>query len=172
MQLPDHILGKNAVQTIKDRIQAPVLVIGSDKFTRGHLASLNCFNFLAAATLSNVLTHHLKVKNVSDLFYNFAPSTLALPGLGVISLATLGAAFEQRLGKTLSDYIDRHRGEHDVVTFATIKAQSADSKAEKLAKKEERKRKRSRNRQAHEHRVKRFVERATKPTNPATQEKA
>ena len=74
MQLSDQILGKGAVATIKERIQAPVLVIGSDKFTRRHLASLECYNFLAASMLSNILTNHLKVKNVSDLFHNFAPS--------------------------------------------------------------------------------------------------
>jgi hypothetical protein len=164
MHLPDHILGKGAVAAIQARIKAPVLTIGSDRFTRAHLASINCFNFLAAATLSNIVTNQLKVKDTRDLFQRVTPDALALPGLGVISLATLGAAFEQKLGKTLEDYIDHHRAENESVrTFHTIKAHHSDSKAEAQAKRDEKKRKRGRQAQAHELRVERFVKRhATK----------
>ena len=163
MHLPDHILGKGAVEAIQERIKAPVLTIGSDKFTRAHLASINCFNFLAAATLSNIVTNELKVKDTRDLFNNVKPTSLALPGLGVISLATLGAAFEQKLGKTLSDYVDHHRADNEkVTTFSTIKHNSADAKAERRMKKDTRARKRGRSAKAHSLRVDRFVKRHTK----------
>jgi hypothetical protein len=163
MQLPDHILGKGAVQALQERVKAPVLVIGTDRFTRAHLAGVACFNFIAASHLSNILTNQLKVKDTNDLFRNVAPSALALPGLGVFSLATLGAVFEVKLGKTLTDYVDHHRAENEaVVTFDTIKAHNQDSKAERKAKKDERKRKRTRRAIAHEHRVQRFVERHPK----------
>jgi hypothetical protein len=163
MQLPDHILGKNAVTTLQERVKASVLTIGADRFTRSHLATVACFNFNAATTLTNILTNELKVKDTKDLFLNFPPIALALPGLGVISLATLGAAFESKLGKTLTEYIDHHRAENEkVVTFGSIKAHNADSKAEKTAKKEEKKRMRTRRAIAHEHRVDRFVKRHPK----------
>ena len=161
MHLPDSILGSNTVKKIQERISAPVLTIGSDRFTRAHLAKLNCFNFLAAATLSNIVTNHLKVQNTRDLFQRIPPSALCLPGLGSISLATLGACFEVKLGKTLTDYIDHHRAENQAtVTFGTMKSQHGDSKAEKRAKKEENKKKRARGRKAHELRVDRFMAKA------------
>jgi len=164
MHLPDNILGKGTVTALQARITAPVLTIGADTFSRRQLASLNCFNFVAAAMLSNIVTNNLKVKDTADLFRRISPSALALPGLGAISLATLGAAFESKLKKTLTDYIDHHRGENEnVVTFSTIKAHNADSKAEKQAKKDENKRKRSRARKAHELRVDRFMSRPAKP---------
>jgi hypothetical protein len=163
MHLPDQILGKGAVEAIQARIKAPVLTIGSDRFTRAQLAGINCFNFAAAATLSNIVNAHLKVKDTNDLFKNVSPNALALPGLGVISLATLGAAFETKLGKTLSNYIDHHRAENDsVVTFNTIKAHSHDVQAERQVKKDAKSRRRGRNAKAHEHRVERFVSRHPK----------
>jgi hypothetical protein len=166
MQLPDHILGKGAVVALQERIKQPVLTIGSDKFTRAHLASINCFNFAAAAQLSNILTNHLKVQNVRDLFLNYSPRRLALPGLGVISLATLGAAFEQKLGKTLTDYIDHHRAENEkTVTFSTLKHNSPDSQGERRTKRDEKARKGRRSRQAHELRVQRHIERHPKTRN-------
>lgn len=164
MQLPDQILGRGAVEAIQAKIKAPVLTIGADRFTRAQLAGINCFNFAAATILSNIFTAQLKVKDTKDLFLNISPNDLALPGLGVISLATLGAAFETKLGKTLTDYIDHHRAEEDsVVTFHTIKAHHIqDSKGERRAKSDERSRKRGRRAKAHEHRVRRYVERHPK----------
>lgn len=168
MHLPDTILGSATVKKIQERIAQPVLTIGTDHFTRAHLARLSCFNFLAAATLSNIVTHHLKVQNTKDLFQRIPPSALALPGLGTISLATLGAAFESKLGKTLSDYINHHLADDGkVVTFSTIKSQfGGDSKAEKKAKKDENTRKRARGRKAHELRVERFMSEAQPPPPP------
>lgn len=163
MHLPDNILGKGTVATLQERIKAPVLTIGSDKFSRSQLAGVACFNFVAAAMLSNIVNNQLKVKDTGDLFRRIPPSALALPGLGTISLATLGAAFEAKLNKDLTDYIDHHRAEGEaVVTFNTVKAHNADSKAEREAKKEEKKRKRTRRAIAHEHRVERFVTRQAK----------
>jgi hypothetical protein len=163
MQLPDSILGKGAVAQLQDRVKAPVLTIGSDRFTRAHLAAMSCFNFIAASHLSHILTNQLQVKDTKDLFQRISPLSLALPGLGVFSLATLGAAFEHKLGKTLTEYIDHHRAEEDkVVTFSTIKHQSMDSKADKRAKKDEKQRKRNRRAATHEHRVERHIKRHAK----------
>lgn len=170
MHLPDHILGVGAVKAIQERIKAPVLTIGTDRFTRAHLASISCFNFLAASTLSNIVTKALKVENTRDLFYNVPPGRLALPGLGTISLATLGAAFEHKLGKTLSDYIDHHRAENEkVVTFDSIKRHSSDTKAEKRTKESARHRRHGRNAAAHELRTNRFLQRkaGTRAAAPA-----
>lgn len=160
MHLPDYILGKGTVETLQQRIKSAVLTIGNDKFTRAHLARNSCFNFLAAATLSNIVNHELQVKDTRDLFLNVSPQALALPGLGAISLATLGCAFEEKLGKTLEDYINHHRAdETPIVTFHTMKHNSADAKADAKMRKQQKARKHGRNAQAHEHRVTRHLTR-------------
>lgn len=162
MHLPDHILGKGTVEKLRERVKAPILVIGSDHFTRAHLAGIDCFNFLAAAQLSNIIAT-LKVENTRDLFNRIPPRALALPGLGVISLATLGAAFEHKLGKTLSNYIDYHLAENEAVrTFSTIKHNSADAKAERKVNREAKARKHGRNNQAARLRADRYISRHPK----------
>lgn len=168
MHLPDHILGKGTVETLQERINAPVLVIGSDRFTRAHLAATSCFNFNAASNLTRIIAT-LKVENTRDLYHRIPPRALALPGLGSIALAVLGAALEHKLDKNLSDYIDKHRAEQEaIVTFTTMKNNTADSKADRKAKKDEKTRSRNRGRQAHEIRVGRHMHRATRGGAVAT----
>jgi|SRR5215471_7493735 len=125
MDYSDAVLGSHAARKLREKNGAPVLRIGRDHFTRADLASAECFNFLAAQTLSSVLTAELKVKDTRDLFDNVAPADLALPRIGVIALAVLGAAFERRgLGgdAPLESWAKKHlaRDAH-LVAFASIK---------------------------------------------------
>lgn len=161
MHLSHAILGTAIVAKLEDRRTSPVLLIGSDSFSRPDLSKIGCFNFLAAARLTHVLTFELKVKHTRDLFFNFGPQHLAIPGLGAISLATIGAAFECKGLGTLADYIARHmaKGDH-VVTFTTMKVNVLDQQAARKERKDRARRKDSRRRQAHEIRVDRHVARS------------
>lgn len=162
MHLPPAILGKHIVDKLQTRQSAPVLIIGEDRFTRPQLSKIGCFNFTAAARLTHLLTVELQLKNTRELFLTIAPQHLAVPGLGAICLATLGAAFEvQGLG-TLADYIARHTEKgHTVVTFTTMKINERDAHAEREEKKTARQKTRARQRKAHEIRVERHVTKAT-----------
>ena len=161
MDLSTAILGKSIVEHLRAREAAAVLTIGSDRFTRHQLSKIGCFNFAAAARLTHLLTHELKLKNTRDLFYNVGPQHLALPGLGAISLATLGAAFEVLKLGTLADYVGRHTDKGmTIVTFHTMKHNVLDALAEKQERKARKQRKDRRQRAAHEIRVERHVAKA------------
>jgi len=154
------ILGKHIVAQLQARESAPVLIIGEDKFTRAQLSKIGCFNFTAAARLTHLLTTELKVKNTRDLFLNLAPQHLALPGLGAISLATLGPAFEFKNLGPLADYIARHTAKgQTVVTFTTMKIHAVDAEATRKEKQALKTRRAQRGRAAHEHRVARHIAR-------------
>src|SRR4029077_14569041 len=105
---------------------APLLRIGADTFDRKQLAAVACYNFVAAANLSRVLAD-LKVKDTRDVFHNVPPTALALPHLGAVSLAVLGAAFEHKgLGgdAPLEAWVTKHRPTDqrgEFLTFSTIK---------------------------------------------------
>lgn len=130
MRLSNAILGTSIVGKLEARQTEAVLQIGSDRFTRHDLASVDCYNFAAAFNLSQLLNEHLQVKNLKEVYDKVAPSALALPRLGAISLAVLGAAFEARgLGgdDPLANWVRKHtvngKGgvEAALVTFHTIK---------------------------------------------------
>jgi hypothetical protein len=83
-----------------------------------------------------------------------SPTALAVPGLGAISLAVLGAVFQQkRLGgdAPLEAWARHHQRNGDrgreLVTFGTLKHRSRDMKAERAEKKRARKRRRERTRE-------------------------
>ena len=159
MHLSTAILGKAIVDKLEARLSAPVLVIGQDSFTRPQLSKIGCFNFIAAARLSHLLTEELQLKNTRDLFEKVPPQHLALPGLGSICLATIGAAFEAKKLGTLQDYIARHTEKgHTIVTFTTMKLNVLDVAAAKKEKRDAKARKDRRGRAAHEHRVDRHVD--------------
>lgn len=155
MDLSSSFLGTNVTNKLKERISSHILTIGSDKFTRRDFAHVDCFNFLAAQNLSNILNKHLKVDNLSDVYNNVAPTELAIPRLGSFSLAVLGAAFEiKRLGgdNPLDNWLKKHKTE--VVTFHTMKLHEAeDGKQEK---KDRKRRKEQRRDKAHGLRMARF----------------
>lgn len=159
MNLSTAILGTATVNKLQARTSAPVLVIGEDSFTRKQLAKIDCFNFAAAARLTHLISTELKIKNTADLFKNVKPIALAIPGLGSISLATVGAAFEVMGIGTLADWVDHHDGEK--VTFDTMKHHATrDAKAEQRTKRAARDRRETRKRTAHELRVTRHLTRA------------
>jgi hypothetical protein len=125
MNLSTRVLGSSIVKSLTERSSNPVLTIGKDRFTRGDLAAIDCFNYIAAVNLTRALAA-LRVTSTRDVFERIPPSALALPRVGAVALAVLGAAFEkQRLGgdAPLEAWMTRHRGDvkRGVVTFVAMK---------------------------------------------------
>jgi hypothetical protein len=144
MDLSSSVLGRHVVAYLLDRQTSTILKIGKDTFDRASLAHVACFHFTAAANLSRVLNRDLQVKDTRDVFEHVHPDRLALPRLGSVSLAVLGAAFEAKGigGPTpLETWFLKHR-EH-VVTFSAIKHHEALHEA--MARQAEKKARRSRN---------------------------
>lgn len=164
MNLAASILGTTAVEKLKETRSKPVLTVGSDTLTRGQLARVECYNYLAAKNLSGIL-NELGVRNLRQVYDEIPPSALALPHMGVVSLAVLGAAFEAKGigGSTpLESYVKKHgnkNGQDHIVTFYTIKHREQQEVAKE--RKEKRRRKSQRRDQAQAIRVERFEERAT-----------
>jgi hypothetical protein len=132
MNLSTHVLGKTTVDQLTARAATPVLTIGHDRFYRRDLARVACFNFIAAANLSDAIAHlGLKVKDVRDLFETIPPSALVVPHVGAVAIAVLGAVFELTgLGgeHPLEAWVAAHRpteATRDFVTFDTLKHQEA-----------------------------------------------
>jgi hypothetical protein len=163
MDLASSILGSTAVKYLEDTARAHVLRVGTDTLTRGQLAAVQCYNFHAARLLSNVL-HGLKVPNLRYVYDRIPPLALALPNIGSVSLAVLGAAFEAKHigGDTpLENYVKKHTtkngGKVTFVTWHTMKQRDyAEAAREKKLRKQ---RKHQRRDQAHELRVNRLEER-------------
>ena len=139
MYLASTILGSTAVKHLQQTADEAVLVVGSDRLGRRELAGVGCYNFVAARNLSAILKP-LQVPSLKFLFEHIPPATLALPHMGVISLAVLGAAFEARKiggGQPLVAWVKAHAGNDEkraMVTFYTLKARElAEQLAEKKA---------------------------------------
>ena len=133
MKLSARILGSTAVAALTERTAAAVLTIGRDTFTRGQLARVECFNYVAASNLTTAIAS-LKVKDTADLFDRIPPAALAVPHVGVIALAVLGAAFEARgIGgaNPLESWATRHTTDErpEIVTFSTLKHDAAGHEA-------------------------------------------
>ena len=131
MWMSTSILGSTTTKALTERASAPVLIIGRDQFTRQHLASVGCYNFLAAAALSRVV-RDLGVRDTDDLFKRFAPTDLILPHIGPVALAVVGAAFAfEEIGgdSPLEAWVRAHRAKghdpDDFVTFDTMKKAAA-----------------------------------------------
>jgi len=164
MKLAPGILGQHAVTQLQRTADEVILEVGSDKLGRRELAAVGCYNFMAARNLSAVLKS-LQVTSLKFLFEHIPPSSLALPHMGVISLAVLGAAFEARKiggANPLESWVKAHLGgngsaKQAMVTFHTLKARElAEARNEKQATKQ---RKQGRRNQAHTLRLARFGER-------------
>jgi hypothetical protein len=153
------VLGVGVAKILGDRAVAAVLQIGSDRFDRRDLSGVACFNFIAAANLSRILKD-LGAKNTRDVFDRIPPSSLAVPRMGAISLAVLGAVFElKHLGgdHPLEAWVLKHRAatsKRPVVTFDTLKHQQADHEEQ-----DRKARKHARRNKAHGIRVQRFSSR-------------
>jgi len=159
MNLAANILGQTAVTKLQEGARSAVLEIGSDKINRRQLAAVDCYNFHAARMLTHIL-RELKVKNLRQVYDEIPPSALAVPGLGVVSLAVLGAAFEAKNigGETpLESYVRKHQSNGArTVTFDTLKHREQ-TEARKEAR-ERKRRKRQRRDQAHAQRVEQFLD--------------
>lgn len=125
MDLSSKVLGKTVVERLRETRELPVLKIGKDVFTRGELATVECFNFAAAANLTRILKDELVIRDTKALFETVGPLDLALPRLGAVSLAVLGAAFEAKglgAGAPLEAWMKLHTpGDAQMVTFLSIK---------------------------------------------------
>src|SRR5262245_27112201 len=124
MYLSDQVLGTSVTRKLREKTAQPILQIGSDTFTRRELSQVECYNFVAAANLSAILNKALKVPNLRHVYEAVKPIELALPRLGAISLAVLGAAFEaKKIGgqNPLESWVKRHlNGDKKIVTFDTM----------------------------------------------------
>lgn len=160
MDFSESVLGSATVRHLRARAQAPVLQIGRDAFTRADLAAVSCFNFTAAQSVSRILTKELQVKHTRDLFERITPHDLAVPRLGAISLAVIGAVFEVKgLGgpNPLEAWMRRHAAKdaaHPVVNFISLKRR--DEKDLAAERREKKARKAARRSQAHRLRIDRF----------------
>jgi len=160
MDLSASILGKSVVSYLRERQATAVLRIGRDLFDRAALAGVQCFNFTAAANLSKILNTEMQVKDTRDVFDRVHPDTLALPRLGAVSLAVLGAAFEAKGiggGQPLLAWFQKHRGPTHVITFAALKQRDERERAQEH--KAAKDRRSARRDQAQEIRVNRFNKR-------------
>jgi len=160
MNLAANILGQTAVTKLQEGARSAVLEIGSDKISRRDLAQVECYNFHAARLLSGVL-HTLGVKSLRQVYDEYPPTALAVPGMGVVSLAVLGAAFEAKGigGETpLENYVRKHakNGNGKVVTFDTLKHRELAERQKEA--RDRKRRKRQRRDQAHAQRVERFLD--------------
>jgi hypothetical protein len=124
MYFSDGVLGSNVAKKLRDRPTEALLTIGSDRFSRHDLGEIDCYNFQAAQNLSAIL-NTLRVKSTRDLFDTVSPQMLALPKLGAVSIAVLGAAFEAKgIGgdAPLEAWLRKHMGKkEEIVTFGAIK---------------------------------------------------
>lgn len=161
MDLSNRVLGSNVATQLRQRATSVLLQIGSDTFDRAALAHVACFNFTAAAILSAILNRELKVTNTKDVFQNVSPRELALPRLGAVSIAVLGAAFEAMgLGgdAPLEAWVMKHTAKDvKVVTFVSLKARDEEERA--AEKRRAKNRKHARRDQAHGLRLARFDQR-------------
>lgn len=143
MDYAPAVLGEYQSHKLQERTRGIVLQIGSDVFTRADLAKVECFSYVAAANLSAALTKELRAKSTRDVFERIAPQDVALPRVGVVAFAVLGAAFEAKgLGgdRPLERWVEAHS--EKVVTVDTFKAreQRAAVKARKQEARSRRKR--------------------------------
>jgi hypothetical protein len=125
MEFSTTVLGAGAVRYLRQRADQPVITIGRDRFTRGTLASVECFSFHAAARLEAALKR-LRAKDTRDVFERLTPEQLALPAIGAVAFAVLGACFEARAIGTLDSWVRRSLGKDErIVTIDTIKERIA-----------------------------------------------
>jgi hypothetical protein len=167
MDLSNRVLGSYLASQMRTRAASVLLQIGRDGFTRPQLSRVQCFNFQAAATLSAAVAalrvgpSQRPVRDARDLFEHVPPDLLAVPRVGAVAIAVLGAAFEARGigGDTpLETWVRRHT-EHgkveEIITFGAMKrSDERDAERKRTAD-----RKHARRDQAHRLRVTRFTER-------------
>jgi hypothetical protein len=164
MDLPATFLGTSTTEALKTRNATPVLQIGRDALTRHDLAGVDCFNYVAALNLSRALAD-IGAKSIRDVFEHVTPMMLAVPHVGAVSLAVLGAAFEHvgvGGGSPLVAWVTKHRApdsKRELVTFDTFKHRAADMKAATTERRAAKARAHARRDTAHRTRVDRYSRR-------------
>jgi len=137
MNFSPTVLGTPTANKLALTATTPVLEVGRDRLTRGQLAAVGCYNFIAATRLTGILRTELEgVTSLRQLFDKVSPTDLALPRIGAVSLAVLGAAWEVKgIGgdNPLEAWVRHHAsaqdGRKEVVTFFTVKARHAAEEA-------------------------------------------
>lgn len=127
MDTSGPLLGVTATKYITETQTTVILTCGSDRLTRADFAGVQCFNFMAVRNLNDAL-QGVGVKNLRELFERVSPIDFAIPHVGVIALAALGAAFEAAGvgGSTpLANWAKKHANGSPLRTFDTIKAHRA-----------------------------------------------
>jgi len=125
-----NVLGTYLSQRLATRYTGVILSIGRDHYTRGDLARVGCYHFLAAQTLSAILPEHVDVADTRDLYEHVSPSDLMVKRVGAIAVAVLGAAFEARgLGgkHPLGSWFERHNLDTTVDTLKQHHKSAAES---------------------------------------------
>ena len=172
MDLSPTVLGIHTAEVLKQRTAAAVLTIGRDTFTRHDLANVECFNYVAALNLSRVCKD-LGVESVRDVFERVTPIMLAVPHVGAVALAVLGAAFEAKnlggaapLVAWVRKHHDPEQSKKEITTFDTIKAHAHEMQAARAERRTARTRKQTRRDEAHRTRVDRFTRRTGAAKTP------
>jgi len=166
MDLSTAVLGKSVVTRLRVRQLEALVRLGSDTFTREALAINGCTNYIAAANLSAILNREFRIVDTRDVYSRITPDALAIPKLGAFTLAVLGACFQIKgIGgdRPLESWIRKHRGDHKVVSFDTLKQR--DQQAARAEKRTAKTRKTSRRNSAHRLRTDRYLARREKPTH-------
>jgi hypothetical protein len=165
MNLAPTILGTTACTQLQRTADEAILAVGTDRLGRRELAGVGCYNFTAARNLGTVLKP-LQLPSLKYLYEHVPPSSLALPHLGVISLAVLGAAFEARKiggASPLESWVRSHaeggNEKRAMVTFHTLKLREAAEQAREQ--KAARQRRHARRTKAHTLRLARFGDQAS-----------
>lgn len=121
MEWSTQILGRGVVHALQVRSTDALVTIGADRFSRKDLAAVECFNFVAAARLSEVIKV-LGPKHTRDLFHHFEPEQVAGPGIGAFAFAVIGACFEHKHVGTLAEWVEHTRQKNEkITTFLTMK---------------------------------------------------
>ena len=163
MDLSTSVLGAGVVGHLLQRQTAAVARFGRDHVTRADLAKYHCYNFQAAVTLSATINREFDIRDTKDLFEHVSPAALALPRIGSIAIAVLGAVFQMKhLGgpHPLEAWVRHHASAPDakVHTFTSMKIRDAKERA--AERQEKRRRQRTRRAAAHSLRRDRFLARS------------
>jgi hypothetical protein len=171
MRLSTRVLGAGTARELQMKATAAIVTIGSDHYDRSAFAAVGCFNYVAAMRLDRVI-QTLGVSSTKDLYNSIPPSAFAVPMIGSIALACLGAIFEyEKLGgeMPLESWVAKHRKDapsgHQILTFTTIKKnEHAREAGERNAERARKRRKTTRRDEAHRIRVDRFIKRRERET--------
>lgn len=130
---------------VKDYAEHPILIIGTDVWTRGELGRLGVVQARACSILTGI-AKQLKVKSTADLYDQTSPHSLVEFPCGIVTLYVLFAIF---LDKNLDpDSWYRAGQKQAITTFTSLK--DRELKARERERSEQKTRHRSEQRRKHE----------------------